>query len=116
MSEADTLFPRELTDLDDEVRSVPPPPAPEVPSPYAFRLADPDADAEKIADWMRRPHLLRAWDAAWPASRWYRYLQAQLEGDYSRPYIGSLDGLDYGYLELYRAAKISYQRYMSLTL
>ncbi|CAM4278943.1 Lysine N-acyltransferase MbtK [Mycobacterium basiliense] len=105
MSDADVLFPRELTDLSDEVRNVPPPPTPEVPSPYAFRLADPGADVEMIAEWMRRPHLARAWESAWPASRWRRYLQAQLDGNYSRPYVGGLHGQYHGYLELYRAAR-----------
>ncbi|KZS70114.1 siderophore biosynthesis protein [Mycobacterium kansasii] len=105
MTEADALFPRQLSDLTDEVRDVPPPPTPAVPSPYAFRLADPDTDAEMIAEWMSRPHLARAWECVWPAARWQRYLRAQLDGNYSRPFVGSLDGQYHGYLELYRAAK-----------
>ncbi len=107
MSEAEAPFPRELTDLTDEVRNVPPPPTPEVPTPYAFRLADPDADAETIAEWMSRPHLAKTWESTWPASRWHKYLRAQLDGNYSRPFVGSLRGQDHGYLELYRAAKDS---------
>jgi RimJ/RimL family protein N-acetyltransferase len=109
MTEAEPILPRELTEgLSEEVRSVPPPPsAPQVPEPYAFRLADPDADAEMIAEWMNRPHLAEAWEYAWPASRWRRYLRAQLEGDYSRPFIGSLDVQDHGYIELYRTAQDS---------
>ena len=102
---SDELLPRELADLPDEVRSVPPPPMPEVPSPYAVRLADPDTDAELIAEWMSRPHLERSWGQAWPASRWRQYLLTQLGGSYSRPFIGSIDGQDHGYVELYRAAK-----------
>ncbi|OSC43267.1 GNAT family N-acetyltransferase [Mycobacterium decipiens] len=107
MTEAEALFPRELTELADEVRRVPPPPMPEVPAPYAFRLVDPDADAELIAEWMSRPHLVETWASAWPASRWQRYLRAQLDGSYSRPFVGSVKGQDHGYLELYRAAKDS---------
>jgi RimJ/RimL family protein N-acetyltransferase len=107
MTEAEALFPRELTDLTDEVRNVPPPPTPVVPTPYAFRLADPDTDAEMIAEWMTRPHLARSWECVWPASRWRRYLRAQLDGNYSRPFVGSLNGKYHGYLELYRAAKDS---------
>ncbi|MBI2698653.1 MAG: N-acetyltransferase [Mycobacterium sp.] len=99
------LLPRELADLSDEIRRMPPPPTPEVPSPYACRLADPDADAELIAEWMHRPHILRNWDQAWPASKWRECLRAQLAGSYSRPFIGSIDGQDHGYVELYRAAK-----------
>lgn len=100
MSDAEVLFPRELTDLPDEIRDIPPPPAPEVPAPYAFRLVDPDADAEMIAEWMTRPHLVRAWNSAWPALRWRGYLHAQLDGSHSRPYVGSLHGRYHDYLEL----------------
>lgn len=107
MTETEPILPRELTDIPDEVRNVPPPPLPEVPEPYALRLADPDADAEMIAEWMNRPHLVEAWEYPWPAGRWRRYLHAQLAGSYSRPIIGSLTGRDAAYLELYRAAKDS---------
>jgi RimJ/RimL family protein N-acetyltransferase len=94
--------------LTDEVRNVPAPPsAPQVPDPYAFRLVDPDTDAEMVAEWMNRPHLADAWEYAWPVSRWRQYLRAQLAGSYSRPFIGSMDGQDHGYVELYRAAKDS---------
>ncbi|HEU4362024.1 MAG TPA: GNAT family N-acetyltransferase [Mycobacterium sp.] len=109
MSEVELVLPRQLTDgLSDEVRNVPPPPsALQVPEPYAFRLADPDADAEMIAEWMNRPQLAEAWEYNWAPSRWYRYLCAQLDGSYSRPFIASLAGEDHGYVELYRAAKDS---------
>jgi RimJ/RimL family protein N-acetyltransferase len=108
MVDQQVILPRELTDLPDEVRKVPSPPAEaEVPAPYSFRLVDPDAEAEMIADWMNRPHLAEAWEYAWPVSRWHRYLCAQLAGNYSRPFIASLDGEDQAYVELYRAAKDS---------
>ena len=70
-------------------------------------MADPDADAEMIAQWMSRPHLAEAWESVWPATRWQRYLRAQREGNYSRPFIATLDGVDRGYVEIYRAAKDS---------
>jgi RimJ/RimL family protein N-acetyltransferase len=107
MSEPEVILPRELTDISDEVRDVPPPQTPEVPAPYAFRLADPDADAEMIAEWMSRPHLAESWEYAWPAARWRLYLRAQLARRFSRPFIASLDGVDRGYVELCRAAKDS---------
>jgi lysine N-acyltransferase len=108
MADTERILLRELTELSDDVRSVPPPPnAVEVPEPYAFRLADPDADAEMIAEWMKRPLLAEAWESLWPASRWRRYLRAQLDGSYSRPFLASLDGQDHAYVELYRAAKDS---------
>jgi RimJ/RimL family protein N-acetyltransferase len=108
MADTEPILLRELTDLSDELRSVPPPPsAAEVPEPYGFRLADPDADAEMIAEWMNRPLLAEAWEYVWPASLWRRYLRAQLDGSYSRPFFASLDRRDHAYIELYRAAKDS---------
>jgi RimJ/RimL family protein N-acetyltransferase len=107
MTDGEPILRRELTDIPDEVRNVPPPPIPELPEPYGLRLADPDADAEMIAEWMNRPHLAESWEYAWPAARWRRHLRAQLDGSYSRPFIGSLAGVDYAYIELYRAAKDS---------
>jgi RimJ/RimL family protein N-acetyltransferase len=108
MSEPEVILPRELTDISDEVANVPPPPSTaEAPEPYAFRLADPDADAEMVAEWMNRPALAESWEYAWPAERWQRYLRAQLDGSYSRPFFASLDGQDHAYIELYRAAKDS---------
>lgn len=109
MTDTESILPRELTgDLSDEVSRVPGPPSvAEVPEPYAFRLADPVRDAVMISEWMNRPHLAKAWESAWPPDRWRRYLEAQIDGDYSRPFIGSLEGKDGGYVELYRAAKDS---------
>ena len=103
----DPILPRELTDIPDGVRAVPPPPIPALPDPYGLRLADPDADAEMIAEWMSRPHLVEAWESAWPVARWRRYLWAQLEGAFSRPFIATLYGIERAYIELYRAAKDS---------
>ncbi|MHA7652711.1 GNAT family N-acetyltransferase [Mycobacterium sp. ML4] len=101
----DNLLPRELADLPAHIRDVPAPPMPEVPPPYGCRLADPELDAEMIAEWMSRPHLRRGWAQAWPAARWREYLRTQLDGTYCRPFIGSIAGHDHGYVELYRAAK-----------
>lgn len=98
-------MPRELTDVTDEVRNVPPPPVPEVPAPYGFRLADPDVDAAMISEWMNRPHLASTWRYDRPPAQWHRHLSIQLDGTFSRPLIGSVDGRDVAYLELFRAAK-----------
>jgi lysine N-acyltransferase len=48
------------------------PPTPILAEPYAIRLADPDADAEMVSEWMNRPHLVEAWEYDWPAPRWQR--------------------------------------------
>jgi RimJ/RimL family protein N-acetyltransferase len=56
---------------------------------------------------MNMPHLAETWESAWPAARWRAYLRAQLDGNYSRPFVGSMHGQDGGYVEVYRAAKDS---------
>ena len=58
----ETVLPRELTSISDEVRAVGAPPTPIVAEPYAVRLADPDADADLLSEWMNRPHLAEAWE------------------------------------------------------
>ncbi|MGE2814348.1 GNAT family N-acetyltransferase [Mycobacterium heidelbergense] len=107
MTEAEPILRRELTDIPDEVRAVPPPPIPELPAPYGLRLADPDSDAEMISEWMNLPHLAESWEYAWPTERWHRYLRAQLDSQFSRPFVASHGGADRAYIELYRAAKDS---------
>jgi RimJ/RimL family protein N-acetyltransferase len=102
-----SVLPRELTSISDAVREVGAPPTPILAEPYEIRLADPGSDAEMVSEWMNRPHLVQAWEYDWPAPRWQRYLQAQLDGEYSRPFIGSFRGAPFGYIELYRAAKDS---------
>jgi RimJ/RimL family protein N-acetyltransferase len=108
MTEAVPILPRELTEgLSDEVRNAPPPPTPALPEPYGLRLVDPEADAEMIAGWMNMPHLVETWESPWPTARWRRYLRAQLDGSYSRPFVASLHGQAGGYIEVYRAARDS---------
>jgi lysine N-acyltransferase len=96
---------RELPDVSDEVRNIPPPPVPEAIGPCKVRIADPDADAERLSDWFNRPHLVKAWQCNFPPEKWHGYISAQLAGTYSRPLIMSLDGQDLMYIERYRAAK-----------
>lgn len=98
---------RELTDISDSVRQVPAPPVPELLAPNRIRVADPDgADAELVAEWMNRPHLVTTWEYDWPVARWRNHLRAQVDGAYSRPLILSINGVDRAYMEIYRAAKI----------
>lgn len=72
-----------------------------------MRLVDPNTDCGLILEWMNRPHLVEAWEYPWPPERWWRYLPAQLDGEYLRPLIGSVHGAPVAYLEIYRAAKDS---------
>jgi lysine N-acyltransferase len=101
------ILPRELTSISKAVREVGAPPTPFLAEPYDIRLVDADADAEMVSEWMNRPHLVEAWEYDWPPARWHRYLSAQLDGQYSRPFIGSFRGAPFGYIEVYRAAKDS---------
>jgi RimJ/RimL family protein N-acetyltransferase len=50
---------------------------------------------------------VEASEYAWPPARWQQYLRARREGEYSRPFICTFRGGDFGYIELYRAAKDS---------
>lgn len=101
------VLPRELRSISEKVRAVGAPPTPQLAEPYSVRLVDAAGDAEMVSEWMNRPHLVEAWEYPWPPERWQRYLQAQLDGEYSRPFIGSFRGQPFVYLELYRAAKDS---------
>ena len=101
------VLPRELTSISDAVREVDAPLTPFLAEPYDIRLVDADADAEMVSEWMNRPHLVEAWEYDWPPARWHRYLSAQLDGQYSRPFIGGFRGAPFGYIEVYRAAKDS---------
>lgn len=96
---------RQLANVSAEVLAVPPPPLPVFPEPYSFRFADPDGDAAMISEWMNRPHLASTWHYDRPADEWRRHLSIQFEGNYSRPYVFSLDGDPLGYIELFRAAQ-----------
>ena len=103
------ILPRELTEgFADEARNAPPPPTPILAEPYALRLVEPDADAEMIAEWIE--HAASGRDVgvglaggALAANT----CSAQLDGNYSRPFVGSLHGQPGGYVEVYRAAKDS---------
>ncbi len=101
---------RERTNVSDVIRAVGPPPLPVLPDPFAVRAAR-VSDAGLVAGWMRRPHLAATWEYDWPVSRWQRHLSAQLEGTYSLPLVGSIDGVAHTYFELYRAARDSIAEY-----
>ncbi|WP_405167293.1 acetyltransferase [Nocardia sp. NBC_01499] len=118
MSETGTpyVFPRELTDISDEIRAAQAPIAPRFAEPFRLRVADPDSnDPETIAEWMSLPHLVETWEQPWTAGRRRADIRAQLAGTYSRPCIlgldfASIDRPELGhrevaYVELYRAAK-----------
>lgn len=70
-----------------------------------LRVADPEGDAEMVAAWMARPHLVATWDQAWPARRWADDWRERLAGTYSVPLILLYRGIAAGYVEVYRPAR-----------
>jgi RimJ/RimL family protein N-acetyltransferase len=103
------------TDLPRDVYLPDPPPVPDVYRTcadgdgdhigVALRVADPSEgsdDAETVADWMSRPHLVETWDQKWSAEKWAADWCAKLSTTYSLPLILSYDGTEVGYLEFYR--------------
>lgn len=101
----DPQLPRLRTDLSDAVRAVPAPAVPTLADPFAVRVADPATDAQLVAEWMARPHLVATWEQDWPADRWRRNMAARLAGRYSVPCVIGYCGRDVGYLEIYRVAQ-----------
>src|ERR1700744_5581660 len=103
------VLPRERFDIPEEIRRIPPPPAPSLQPPFGMRVAQ-VSDADMVAEWMNRPHLASAWEYDWPTPRWAQHLSAQLDGAYSVPLLGSIHGIARAYLEIYWGAKdlISY--------
>ena len=53
MTDVLPILPRELTDLPEEVRMVPPPPTPQLREPFSVRLVEPDADAVFVVEFHR---------------------------------------------------------------
>jgi RimJ/RimL family protein N-acetyltransferase len=95
---------RERFDIPDDVRRIARPPVPSLEPPFGLRVAR-QGDADMVSEWMNRPHLAAAWEYDWPTPRWQQHLDAQLNGTYSLPLIGSIRGIDRAYLELYWGAK-----------
>ena len=95
---------RERFDIPDDVRRIARPPVPSLDQPFELRVAR-RGDAGMVSEWMNRPHLAAAWEYDWPTPRWQQHLDAQLDGTYSLPLIGSMLGVERAYLELYWGAK-----------
>lgn len=67
-----------------------PPPLPRMESPFSLRSADPrltSLDADRVAEWMSRPHLLETWEQPWPAERWRQDWIAKSRTTYARAAI-----------------------------
>jgi acetyl CoA:N6-hydroxylysine acetyl transferase len=61
----------------------------------------PEHDSELMCDWMRRPHVAEFWEMDWPLA-WIRdYLERQVEDPARSPYLGFVDDVPVGYVEVY---------------
>ena len=61
----------------------------------------PEHDAALVCDWMARPHVAEFWEMAWPQA-WIRdYLDRQVEDPARGPYLGFVDDMPVGYVEVY---------------
>ncbi|PRQ10959.1 N-acetyltransferase [Corynebacterium sp. 13CS0277] len=99
------ILARYLIDL--PAAEIPPgvPPVPELPTPWALVPADcssSSSDADLVAEWMQRPHLVETWEQPWPAARWREDWEAKLGTPYAIPLILHREGTPAGYLEIYR--------------
>ncbi|MXP22002.1 GNAT family N-acetyltransferase [Gordonia sp. HNM0687] len=97
---------REITDVGEDVVAAGPPVVPEMTGRLRLRAVDPTGgDPAMLASWFTRPHLAETWEQEWPESRWRADSAYRLAGDYSRPLIITMDGIEVGYLDLYRPAR-----------
>ncbi|WP_020389951.1 GNAT family N-acetyltransferase [Kribbella catacumbae] len=60
------------------------------------------SDASTIAWWMVQPYIQKWWHQDWSVERWAQSIEEQLAGEHSIPCLTSVDGEDFGYVELYR--------------
>ena len=61
----------------------------------------PEHDTDLVHDWMHRPHVAEFWEMAWPRD-WIRdYLTGQVEDPARSPYLGFVDDMAVGYVEVY---------------
>ncbi|WP_078315752.1 GNAT family N-acetyltransferase [Mycobacterium sp. D16Q16] len=98
---------REITDVAAEVIDAGPPPLPSFEGTrYGLRPVNPDsADPDMLSEWFARPHLLKTWEQPWSAVQWREDSSYRLAGHYSLPCILSVDGVEAGYVEMYRSAR-----------
>jgi acetyl CoA:N6-hydroxylysine acetyl transferase len=61
----------------------------------------PEHDTDLICDWMARPHVVEFWEMAWPRAWIGDYLDRQVEDPARSPYLGFVDEVPVGYIEVY---------------
>jgi acetyl CoA:N6-hydroxylysine acetyl transferase len=61
----------------------------------------PEHDTDLIHAWMHKPHVVEFWEMAWPREWIQDYLERQVEDPARTPYLGFVDELPVGYIEVY---------------
>jgi hypothetical protein len=90
----------------DERLGIPPPVMPILPGKWSIRLIQPGTDDVKVVHrWMHQEHVKIVMRKDWSLEEWNDEIREQVEDDFSRPYIVGYDGVDGGYIELYRAQR-----------
>lgn len=65
------------------------------------RAVVPEHDTDLVHDWMGRPHVVEFWQMDWPRD-WIRdYLERQQDDPSRDPYLGFVDDVPVGYVEVY---------------
>lgn len=71
----------------------------------ALRTIDPERDLARFVRWMHLPRVAEFWEQAWPEAELAAFVERRLAEAQTLPLIGELDGLAFGYFELYWAAE-----------
>ncbi|WP_320670860.1 GNAT family N-acetyltransferase [Patulibacter defluvii] len=61
----------------------------------------PEHDAPLMTAWMNKPHVVEFWAMAWPQDWIHDYLVRQVEDPGRQPYLGFVDDVPVGYIEVY---------------
>jgi acetyl CoA:N6-hydroxylysine acetyl transferase len=70
---------------------------------FSLRRLDLVRDLDLMHSWMNDPEVARFWKMPWSRDQIASYLGRQDRSTHSTPYLGELDGVPMGYVELYRA-------------
>lgn len=75
------------------------------PGELEFEAADPDVHGGLLHDWLHRPHVAPWWPPELSLAETHTYLADQLAQGHLDPWVVSLDGAAFAYVETYRAAE-----------
>lgn len=69
----------------------------------AFHVADEERDIEHFHRWMNEPRVAAIWDECGSVADHREFIQRRLDDPRTLPLIGTIDGIPFGYFELYWA-------------